>query len=333
MTVLIEARSVSKRFRQHKRFPGFLGALKTLVTSEYTEVTAVSDVSFDIAAGEAVGYLGPNGAGKSTMIKMMTGILVPTSGSLHVLGRVPYEKRIDNARRIGVVFGQRSQLWWDLPVEDSFELHRKIYGIPEARYRENLNRFAGLLELTPFLDRAVRQLSLGQRMRAEIVMALLHDPQVLFLDEPTIGLDVVAKDAVRKFLAEVNRERGVTIILTTHDLQDIESICPRLVMVDHAKLIFDGELRKLRSALGSSRRLMLEFGADPGPLALATATLTADEGLRKHYRIERDDVSLVDVLGEIGNGYALKDISLEEPNIEEVIRTFYQRRNAALAPT
>ena len=333
MTDLIEARTVSKRFRQHKRFPGFLGALKTLVTAEYTEVTAVEDVSFTIAAGEAVGYLGPNGAGKSTMIKMMTGILVPTSGEVTVLGRTPHEKRREIARQIGVVFGQRSQLWWDLPLADSFDLHRRIYDIPEARYRDNLARFTELLDLGSFLDRAVRQLSLGQRMRAEMVMALLHDPKVLFLDEPTIGLDVVAKDAVRKFLAEVNRERGVTIILTTHDLQDIETIRPRLIMVDHAKLIFDGELKRLRSALGSSRRLTLEFGADPGPLPLATATLTADEGLRKHYRIEREDVSLVDVLGEVGNGRDLKDVALVEPNIEEVIRTFYQRRNATLAAT
>jgi ABC-2 type transport system ATP-binding protein len=333
MAALIEARSVSKRFRQHKRFPGLLGALKTLVTSEYTEVSAVSDVSFDIGNGEAVGYLGPNGAGKSTMIKMMTGILVPSAGTLTVLGRVPHQQRMANARQIGVVFGQRSQLWWDLPVIDSFTLHQRIYDIPEARYTDNLKRFSELLDLTPFLDRAVRQLSLGQRMRAEIVMSLLHDPKILFLDEPTIGLDVVAKDAVRRFLAEINRERGVTIILTTHDLQDIETICPRLIMVDHAKLIFDGELKRLRAALGSARRLMLEFVTDPGPLKLKTAKLTADEGLRKHYLLDREDVSLVHVLSEIGNDRGLKDIALEEPGIEEVIRTFYQRRNAAPAAT
>ena len=329
MTALIEARGVSKRFRQHKRFPGLLGAFKSLVTTEYTEVSAVSDVSFDIGAGEAVGYLGPNGAGKSTMIKMMTGILVPSDGTLTVLGRTPHERRMANAREIGVVFGQRSQLWWDLPVIDSFILHQRIYDIPLARYADNLERFSQLLDLTPFLDRAVRQLSLGQRMRAEIVMSLLHDPKILFLDEPTIGLDVVAKDAVRRFLAEINRERGVTIILTTHDLQDIETICPRLVMVDHSRLIFDGELRSLRAALGSARRLTLEFATDPGPLALARATLTADEGLRKHYLLEREDVSLVQVLGEVGNNRGLKDVALDEPDIEEVIRTFYQRRNAA----
>ena len=330
MAQIIEARAVSKRFRQHRRFPGFFGALKTLVTSEYTEVEAVTDVSFAIAPGEAVGYLGPNGAGKSTMIKMMTGILVPSAGEISVLGRVPHRERQANAREIGVVFGQRSQLWWDLPVVDSFELHREIYAIPRPRFDANLKSLSQLLELEPFLERAVRQLSLGQRMRAEIVMALLHDPKILFLDEPTIGLDVVAKDAVRKFLSQVNRERGTTIILTTHDLQDIEEICPRLIMVDHSRLIFDGETAKLRSALGSARRLMLEFAADPGRLELQSARLTSDDGLRKHYLLERDDVSLVQVLDEIGDTTQLKDISVEEPNIEEVIRTFYQRRNAEL---
>lgn len=330
MAAIIEARAVSKRFRQHRRFPGFLGALKTLVTAEYTQVEAVADVSFAIAEGEAVGYLGPNGAGKSTMIKMMTGILVPSAGEISVLGRVPHRERQTNAREIGVVFGQRSQLWWDLPVVDSFELHREIYAIPRPRFDANMKSLSRLLELEPFLERAVRQLSLGQRMRAEIVMALLHDPKILFLDEPTIGLDVVAKDAVRKFLSRVNRERGTTIILTTHDLQDIEEICPRLIMVDHSRLIFDGETAKLRTALGSARRLMLEFAADPGPLELRSARLTSDDGLRKHYLLERDDVSLVQVLDEIGDTTTLKDISVEEPNIEEVIRTFYQRRNAEL---
>lgn len=333
MTALIEARGVSKRFRQHKRFPGLLGALKTLVTTQYSEVTAVADISFDIAAGEAVGYLGPNGAGKSTMIKMMTGILVPSGGTLAVLGRTPHLERMANARQIGVVFGQRSQLWWDLPLIDSFTLHQRIYDIPLARYQDNLKRFSELLDLKPFLDRAVRQLSLGQRMRAEIVMSLLHDPKILFLDEPTIGLDVVAKDAVRRFLAEINRERGVTIILTTHDLQDIETICPRLIMVDHAKLIFDGELGRLRSALGSARRLTLEFASDPGPLVLGTATLTSDDGLIKHYLLEREDVSLVQILSEVGSTRDLKDVALHEPNIEEVIRTFYQRRNTAASAT
>jgi ABC-2 type transport system ATP-binding protein len=331
MSTVISASGVSKRFRQHKRFPGLLGSLRTLFTAAYTEVHAVEDVSFSIEGGEAIGYLGPNGAGKSTMIKMMTGILVPSGGELKVLGRVPHEHRMANAREIGVVFGQRSQLWWDLPVVDSFALHQRIYKIPEARYRENLGRFAEMLELTPFLDRAVRQLSLGQRMRCEIVMALLHDPRVLFLDEPTIGLDVVAKDAVRKFLAEVNRARGVTVILTTHDLQDIEHICPRLIMVDEGKLLYDGELRRLRAALGSKRRLRLEFADDPGPLPLGRAQLTADEGALKRYEIIEEGVSLLDVLAELPPSVTVKDVAVEEPSIEEVVRTFYAQKSAMLA--
>ncbi|HEV7275696.1 MAG TPA: ATP-binding cassette domain-containing protein [Devosiaceae bacterium] len=326
MPALIEADAVSKRFRQHRRFPGLLGALKSLVTTEYTEVVAVDQVSFSITAGEAVGYLGPNGAGKSTMIKMLTGILVPSGGEVAVLGRTPHRERMTNAREIGVVFGQRSQLWWDLPVRDSFDLHRRIYGIAEARFRENLAYLSGLLDLAPFLDRAVRQLSLGQRMRAEIVMALLHDPKILFLDEPTIGLDVVAKDAVRAVLSRVNKERGVTVILTTHDLQDIEQICPRLIMVDQSRLLFDGPLRGLRASLGSKRRLTLEFSTDPGPLELQTARLVLDEGLRKRYLVEREELSILDVLTEIGSERGLKDVAMEEPSIEEVIRTFYQGR-------
>lgn len=333
MSPIISASGVGKTFRQLKRQSGFGGAIRSLFSRDYTEIRAVDGVSFVIDPGEAVGYLGPNGAGKSTMIKMMTGILTPSAGTLSVLGREPHSNRMVNAREIGVVFGQRSQLWWDLPVRDSFDLNRHIYDIPEARYADNLAYLTSMLEMESYLDRPVRQLSLGQRMRAEIAMALLHDPQILFLDEPTIGLDVVAKDAVRKFLAEVNRERGTTIILTTHDLVDIEEICPRLIMVDDGKLLFDGELKHLRATLGSRRRLTLEFATDPGPIALTTATLAADEGAAKHYLLEREDVSLLDVLGELGRGHGLKDVKLEEPDIEEVIRTFYQTKpRLAAAP-
>lgn len=321
----IEVDRVHKSFRQHRRFPGLLGAVRTLFTREFSEVRAVDDVSFTIAAGEAVGYLGPNGAGKSTMIKMLTGILLPTSGSVRVLGRVPHAERLKNAREIGVVFGQRSQLWWELPVLDSFELHRRIYQIPLARYRENLERCTALLELGSFLERPVRQLSLGQRMRAELVMALLHDPKILFLDEPTIGLDVLAKDTVRRFLREMNQERGVTVILTTHDLQDLEQICPRLVLVHEARLLFDGALGGLRARLGAKRRLELTFHGDPGPVALPYARLISDGGVQKRYVLEREDVSLVAVLADLRAHAELKDVSLEEPGIEELLRSVYAR--------
>lgn len=326
MQPIISATDVGKTFRQLKRLPGLGGALKSLVSRDYTEIRAVNGVSFAIQPGEAVGYLGPNGAGKSTMIKMMTGILTPSAGTLSVLGREPHANRVANARQIGVVFGQRSQLWWDLPVRDSFSLNRHIYDIPEPRFAANLAYLTKMLDMGAYLDRPVRQLSLGQRMRAEIALSLLHEPKILFLDEPTIGLDVVAKDAVRKFLAEVNRERGTTIILTTHDLVDIEEICPRLIMVDDGQLLFDGELQHLRATLGSRRRLKLEFATDPGPIPLTTATLASDEGAAKHYLLEDESISLIDVLNEVGRGHGLKDVKLEEPDIEEVIRTFYQNK-------
>jgi ABC-2 type transport system ATP-binding protein len=328
MAAIIAAENVEKHFRQLKRRAGLGGALGSLFSREYTEVRAVDGISFAIEPGETVGYLGPNGAGKSTMIKMMTGILVPSAGRLEVLGRQPHLERMTNASEIGVVFGQRSQLWWDLPVRDSFELSRHIYDIPAARFADNFASLTKMLDMASYIDRPVRQLSLGQRMRAELAMALLHDPKILFLDEPTIGLDVVAKDVVRKFLSEVNRERGTTIILTTHDLVDIEEICPRLIMVDDGKLLFDGELGHLRSALGSRRRLKLEFGTDPGPVALTTARLVSDEGLAKHFLLENEATSILDVLTELGSGHDLKDISLEEPDIEEVIRTFYRNKPA-----
>jgi ABC-2 type transport system ATP-binding protein len=323
MPPIIEAIAVTKSFRHAKRFPGLSGAVRSLFTREFTEIVAVNDVSFGIASGEAVGYLGPNGAGKSTMIKMLAGILLPSRGSVRVLERIPHLERRKNAREIGVVFGQRSQLWWDLPVRDSFELHRRIYQISVERYRTNLARFSELLALGAFIDRPVRQLSLGQRMRAEMVMALLHDPKILFLDEPTIGLDIVAKDSVRTFLRQVNIEQGVTVILTTHDLQDIEQICPRLILVHEAQLLFDGALTQLRSALGSQRRLRLEFTCDPGPVELPYARLVSDAGPLKHYLVEREDVSLVQVLSDLRDRAELKDLSLEEPGIEELIRGVY----------
>lgn len=322
---IIDVSGLSKQFRQYRRYPGFRGALKSLITTSYDDVVAVEDTSFSLAEGEAVGYLGANGAGKSTMIKMLTGVLVPTAGDVKVLGRTPYVERVRNAQEIGVVFGQRSQLWWDLPVIDSFKLHKAIYQIDDRRFQKNLNELSGLLELGSYINRPVRQLSLGQRMRAEIVMALLHDPKILFLDEPTIGLDVVAKDAVRRFLATVNRQHGVTIILTTHDLQDVEQICPRIIMVDHGRQLFDGSLQRLRSELGAARRLILEFHTDPGPVTLSSCLLISDEGVRKHFLVKREDVSLVDIFAELGSYRELRDVAMQVPNIEEVIRSYYTR--------
>ena len=239
---IIETRDLRKVFRAVKRTPGALGALRTLFSREYVDRVAVEDVTMSLEPGELVGYIGPNGAGKSTTIKMLTGILVPTSGQVIVNGLVPYAERKKNARNIGVVFGQRSQLYWDLPLIESFELLRAIYAVPLERYRQNLREFTELLEMGDFLRTPVRQLSLGQRMRGDFAAAMLHDPRIVFLDEPTIGLDVVAKEAIRNFIIRVNAERGTTVILTTHDLADVERICPRIVLIDEGKIIYDVQI-------------------------------------------------------------------------------------------
>ena len=328
MSPIIVADHVSKTFQQRVRAKGSMSGLRSFFSRQTTPVHAVADISFAIAPGEAVGYLGPNGAGKSTMIKMMTGILVPTTGRVEVLGVSPHAERVSNARQIGVVFGQRSQLWWDLPLSESFELHRRIYRIEQARFDHNRAEMLAMLDMASFIDRPVRQLSLGQRMRAEIAMALMHDPKILFLDEPTIGLDVVAKDAVRRFLAQINRERGVTIILTTHDLQDIEHICPRLIMVDDGRLLFDGPLAQLHAAFGARRRLTLEFAEDPGPVMLPGAEMVGASPVMREFLLPDDGRSLVDLIAQLGNPPGLRDIELHRPDIEEVIRTHYQSRQA-----
>ncbi len=251
---VIEVRGVDRSFVVRRRS----GRLRRASTT----VHAVRDLSFSVEAGEMVGYIGPNGAGKSTTIKMLTGILVPSAGSLRVAGYTPYAERAALAQRIGVVFGQRTTLWWDLPLRDSYDLLRRIYRIPADRYRENLDTFTDLLGLGPLLDTPVRQLSLGQRMRGDIAAALLHDPDVVYLDEPTIGLDVVSKSNLRDFLRETNRERGVTVLLTTHDLVDIERLCSRVMVIDAGRLVFDGSLEGLHG-LGEARRTLVVDLVEP----------------------------------------------------------------------
>lgn len=328
---MIEVNSVSKRYKQYRRFPGVIGAFRSLVTRQYTEHVAVDHISFAIKEGEAVGYLGPNGAGKSTMIKMLTGVLVPTSGEVRVMGNVPHQARQQNAFQLGVVFGQRSQLWWDLPVVDSFQLHKAIYKLSDKSYRNNLEFCIELLGLQSFLQQPVRQLSLGQRMRVEMAMALLHEPRVLFLDEPTIGLDVMAKDQIRQFLRSVNRDKKVTIFLTTHDLKDIEEICPRMIIVNKGHLVYDGGVDELRSQLGHKRRITIDFRHDPGPVDLAGATLVEDKGLRKTFLFERSASSAFEIISHLAATTSVEDVSLDSDDIESVIRTLYQQLEAASA--
>jgi ABC-2 type transport system ATP-binding protein len=287
------------------------------------DVKAVDGVSFRIEPGELVGYVGPNGAGKSTTVKMLTGVLVPSAGRISVAGLDPTRQRVRLARQIGVVFGQRVQLWWDLPLRDSFELLRHIYRVPEPRYRENLDAFVELLELGPLLETPVRQLSLGQRMRGELTASLLHDPDLLFLDEPTIGLDVVAKARVREFLAAQNRERGLTVLLTTHDLGDIERLCKRLIVIDHGRVIYDGDLESLKAQYGPERTLVVDLEEPAAPLEIEGARVVRVEGPRQWLAFRRDEVSAARVAAAVAERARLVDLALEEPDIEDVIRRIY----------
>jgi ABC-2 type transport system ATP-binding protein len=293
------------------------------VRRERRDVRAVDGISFRVEPGELVGYVGPNGAGKSTTVKMLTGILVPSGGRISVAGLDPSRRRTQLARRIGVVFGQRVQLWWDLPLRDSFELLRHIYRVPYDRWRTNLDRFSDVLELEPFLETPVRQLSLGQRMRGELTAAMLHDPEIVFLDEPTIGLDVVAKARVREFLAEINRERGVTVLLTTHDLADIERLCSRLLIIDHGRVIYDGTIERLIARYGEERTLVVDLEEPAPPLDVDGARVVRVEGPRQWLAFRRDEVSAAHLAAAVAERARLVDLALEEPDIEDVVRRIY----------
>ena len=298
-----------------------------VVRRERRVVRAVDGVSFEIEAGSLVGYVGPNGAGKSTTVKMLTGILVPSAGRITVAGFNPSRQRIQLARRIGVVFGQRVQLWWDLPLRDSFELLRHIYRVPHERWRANLDTFTELLELGPFLETPVRQLSLGQRMRGELTASMLHDPEILFLDEPTIGLDLVAKARVREFLARVNRERGVTVLLTTHDLSDIERLCRRLLIIDHGRVIYDGGLEALIERYGEERTLIVDLEEPAEPIQVPGARVVRIEGPRQWLRFRRKEVSAAQLTAAVAAQAALVDLAIDEPDIEDVVRRIYLDRS------
>jgi ABC-2 type transport system ATP-binding protein len=286
-------------------------------------VEAVAGIDFRVAAGEFVGYAGPNGAGKSTTVKMMSGILLPSAGRVEVCGLVPYRERKRLARRMGVVFGQRTQLWWDLPLQESFELVGHLYRIPAADRLRRLRRLEDVLALGPLLPVPVRSLSLGQRMRAELAAAVLPAPQVLFLDEPTIGLDVEAKAAVRDFLGELNRTEGTTVILTTHDLDDITRLCSRLMIIDHGRLIYDGTVEALRTAYGTTRVLVVDLAEDE-PLELAGAVPVRAEGRRRWFQFARDEVSAAELIARLLASNEVADLTLEEPDIEDIVRRIYR---------
>jgi ABC-2 type transport system ATP-binding protein len=314
---LIDVRDLERTFDVRRRVEGRRRRVRD-------SVLAVHDLTFSVEAGEMVGYIGPNGAGKSTTIKMLTGILVPTGGQVRVAGLDPSRDRVELARRIGVVFGQRSTLWWDLPLRDSFDLLQKMYRIAPARYRDNLDRFVDLLDLGDQLDTPVRQLSLGQRMRGDITAALLHDPEVLYLDEPTIGLDVVSKGRLREFLRALNDERGTTLVLTTHDLQDIEALCDRVIVIDHGTSVFDGPLAALHEQGGSTRTLVVDLVDEALPIEVPGAVVRRVEGPRQWLSFPAE-ASAAPVVAAVAASYDVADLSIQEPDIEDVIRELYSR--------
>ncbi len=330
MAPLIQVRDLTRDYRLIKKREGVSGGFIDLLRPRHRVLRAVDKVSFSIEAAEMVGYIGANGAGKSTTIKMLTGILTPTSGEASVGGLVPWRDRLQYTRHIGVVFGQRTQLWWDLAVIESFRLLKKIYEVPDAIYDEQMKVFDNLLGIGEFLHQPVRKLSLGQRMRCDLSAALLHRPRILFLDEPTIGLDVVAKENVRVFLREIRDLQGVTVILTTHDLGDIEQLCRRVIIIDKGKVHFDGELEDLRTRLGRRVRLTLELreATDSATLAAVTSELpvTWREGRGKQHVAEfrRAEISGADVIKQVVNACPVSDLHLAEPDIEEIVRDIYR---------
>ncbi|MEV0411098.1 ATP-binding cassette domain-containing protein [Streptomyces sp. NPDC050448] len=315
--VLIELDEVEKVFDVRRRV--------SPMRREKRQVRAVDGISFEVARGEVVGYIGPNGAGKSTTIKMLTGILTPSGGRLRVAGIDPARERMRLAHRIGVVFGQRTTLWWDLPLKDSYGLMRRMYRIPEARFKENLERCVDRLDLAELLDVPVRQLSLGQRMRGDIAAALLHDPDVLYLDEPTIGLDVVSKARVRGFLRQLNAELGTTVLLTTHDLQDIEQLCERVMVIDHGRLMYDGALGGLHSMGESERTLVVDLERELPEISVAGARVVKVDGPRQWLAFPAG-ASAAPLVAEVAARYPLLDLSVREPDIEDVIARMYAGR-------
>ncbi|HSS45507.1 MAG TPA: ATP-binding cassette domain-containing protein [Thermoanaerobaculia bacterium] len=326
----VSAANLTKIFRTVRREEGLAAALKSLVRRVATETAAVSDVTFSIAPGEMVGYIGANGAGKSTTIKMLTGILTPTSGDILCNGFVPYRERTRYVATIGVVFGQRTQLWWDIAVVESFRLLKEIYGLSDAGYRERMALFDRVLGISAYLHQPVRKLSLGERMRCDLAASLLHRPPLLFLDEPTIGLDIVAKANVREFLQEINRREGTTVLLTTHDLSDIETLCRRVIVIDHGKLLFDGALSELRDRIRPVTSVVFDVKTLPEPALLSWNGLEIREIGSHRYQmdIDRRNVSPALAVKEIVNRFDVADLSIEEPQIEEVVKHIYREGKA-----
>ncbi len=327
--ILVEA--LAKTYRVAERAPGLAGAVRGLVRRRWREVHALIDVSFSLEAGELLAFIGPNGAGKSTTVKILSGILRPTSGRVEVGGLVPYQDRIRHVARIGVVFGQRSQLWWDLPVLDGFDLLADIYSVERMRYRRRCDELVAMLRLEPLLDQPVRQLSLGQRMRVEFAAALLYDPSILFLDEPTIGLDAPSKLAVREFVRRLNREQGVTVLLTTHDMHDVEALAKRVIVIGQGRLLADSPFERLRADVLSERRLYVDFAGPAPKLEIQGVTVRRRTERSLELAFDPAEIPTPKLIAAIAIEHAVEDVHVDEPAIEEVITRFYDLHNAGEA--
>ncbi len=322
---IIRAENIIKEYRIPQKDPGLLGAVKALVRPRHLVKTAVNGVSFQIDRGEMVGYIGVNGAGKSTTIKMLTGILVPTGGRVTVLERDPHVNRVANAREIGVVFGQRSQLWWDLALIESLNMVARIYEVPPARYRALLDEFAETLDLKELLHVPIRNMSLGQKMRAELAATLIHEPQIVYLDEPTIGLDLLVKERIREFIRKQNREKQTTVILTTHDLGDIEELCERVMIIDDGKLIYDGPLATIKDRFGQFREITFDTAGSENHLNLPDGVeLISNENRKLHLRFDRTVSSASKVAAHVMNQVDVLDFSLAEPDLSMIVKQIYR---------
>ena len=327
---MIKVENLSKEFKISKKYPGFKGALRSFFSTEYTIKKAVDDISFEINDGEIVGYIGANGAGKSTTIKMMTGILTPSSGRIIVDGVIPYENREKNAKNIGVVFGQKTQLWWDLAVSETFPLLKDIYGVSDEDYEERMNYFKEILGLDEFFLSPVRTLSLGQRMRADLAAALIHNPKIIYLDEPTIGLDVVVKESVRKAIKDINEKYGTTIILTTHDLNDIEELCNRIIIIDSGKKIYDGELEGVKEQFGYLTTIEIQL-KDKSNIEKINFARFKDDDFKLNMKeskinitFNKNNISSADIIGEVMKKSKVIDFNIKETSIEDIVKTMYK---------
>ncbi len=321
----IEVKEVSKTFKVNKRSAGIPGMIANMFVPKFENKKAVDGISFDIESGEMVGFIGPNGAGKSTTIKMLSGILCPDSGSISVNSYVPYRQRKEYVAGIGVVFGQKSQLQWDLPVIDSFELLKAIYRIPEEMYKKNFKRYTDMLDMCGFINQPVRQLSLGQRMRSDIVASLLHSPKIVFFDEPTIGVDVIGKETIRSFIRELNEKDKITMIFTTHDMQDIEQTCKRILIIDKGSLLYDGSLQEIRNKYGTTRQLIAEFNEDTEVTPIENVMIGDPKDRKRSFTFDNSVVDVNALMHEILGKYSIRDITVTEPEIETIIRKIYNK--------